>query len=303
MPKATNRRVCQVTIMRHVVAPVGLGLVGMVAAGLIGAILSSIDSMLNSAATIVTIDFYQRYFRPGASEKELVRVGQACIVVFLAVATLLTIFSMDPNSKDSFFLDIANEQSRFAIGIVVAFGLGMFWKRSTAAAGLAAIVAGIVFSFTLPTVYARLLAPHEPIARVLGPELNFMHRVAVVAILTVFVHVVVTLKTQQDPEKSRFTWTDLGGHKPQVLRRALVALAASIALYAILGVVLFVGWITPVAAGLIAAIWTWGLFVVSTVAARRRDDRSLSFGSLVTDDRIWAGLLAATAVWMMYYFA
>lgn len=290
-------------LMRHVVAPVGFGLVGMVAAGLIGAILSSIDSMLNSAATIVTIDFYRRYLRPDASEKELVRVGQACIVVFLAVAALLTIFTMDPNSKDSFFLNIANEQARFAIGIVVAFGLGMFWKRSTAAAGLAAIVAGIVFSFALPPLYAGLLAPHEPIARVFGDELNFMHRVAVVTILTVLVHVVVTLKTQPNAEKSRFTWTDLGGHKPRVLRRALAALAASIMLYAVLGVVLFVGWTTPLVTGVIGAIWTWGLFVVSAVAAQRRDDRSCSFGSLVTDDRIWAGLLAATAVWMMYYFA
>lgn len=290
-------------LMRHVVAPVGFGLVGIVAAGLIGAILSSIDSMLNSAATIVTKDFYQRYFRPGASEKELVRFGQVCIVVFLAAAALLTIFTMDPNSKDSFFLNIANEQSRFAIGIVVAFGLGMFWKRSTAAAALAAIVAGIVFSYALPPLYARLSVQYEPIARVLGPELNFMHRVAVVAILTVLVHVAVTLKTKPDAEKSRFTWTDLGGHQPQVLRRALGALVASIVLYAVLGIVLFLGWTTPLVAGLIAAIWTLSLFIVSVIASRRRESRPLSFGSLVTEDRFWAGLLAATAVMMMYYFA
>jgi SSS family solute:Na+ symporter len=290
-------------LMRTVVAPVGFGLVGIVAAGLIGAILSSIDSMLNSAATIVTIDFYRRYFRPGASEKELVRVGQACIVAFLAGAALLTIFTMDPNSKDSFFLNIANEQSKLTVGIVVAFGLGMFWKRSTAAAALTAIVAGIVFSYAIPPLYVWFLAPHEPIARVLGSELNFMHRVAAVTVLTVLAHVVVALITQPDAKKSRFTWTDLGGHEPQVLRRTVAALAASITLYAVLGIVLLVGWTTPLAAGLIAAIWTWSLFVVSALAARRRDNRSCAFGSLVTDDRIWAGLLAATAVWMMYYFA
>jgi len=290
-------------LMRHVVAPVGFGLVGIVAAGLIGAILSSIDSMLNSAATIVTMDFYQRYFRPGASEKELVRVGQACIVVFLAVAALLTVFTMDPNSKDSFFLNIANEQARFAIGIVVAFGLGMFWKRSTAAAGLAAIVAGIVFSYALPPLYLRLLAPCEPVARVLGTELNFMHRVAAVTILTALVHVVVTLKTQPDAEKSRFTWTDLGGHHPQVLRRALGALAASIALFALLAGVLMAGWATPLAVGLLAAVWTWSLFIVAAIAVRRGEGCECSFRLIVTEDRFWAGLLAATAVLMMYYFA
>jgi len=290
-------------LMRDVVAPVGFGLVGIVAAGLIGAILSSIDSMLNSAATIVTIAFYQRYLRPNASEKELVRCGQACIVAFLVGAALLTIFTMDPNSKDSFFLNIANEQTKLTVGIVVAFGLGMFWKRSTAAAALAAIFAGIAFSYALPPLYVRLLAPHEPIARVLGPELNFMHRVAAVTILTVLVHVVVTLKTQPDVEKSKFTWTDLCGHKPQVLRRALFALGASIVLYALLGVVLFVGWSTPLVTGLIAAVWTWGLVIVAAVAARRRDDRPVSVIAVLADDRFWAGLLAATAVWMMYYFA
>ena len=87
------------------------------------------------------------------------------------------------------------------------------------------------------------------------------------------------------------------------LRRALGALAASIALYAVLGVVLFVGWTTPLVAGLFAAVWTWGLFVVSAVAARRREDCACSFLSIVTEDRFWAGLLAATAVMMMYYFA
>ena len=290
-------------LMRHVVAPLGFGLVGVVAAGLIGAILSSIDSMLNSAATVITFDFYRRYFRPGASEKELVRVGQACIVAFLAGAALLTIFTMDPNSQDSFFLQIADEQAKLTIGIVVAFGLGMFWRRSTAAAGLASIVAGIVFSYALPPLYRWCLAPREPIAALFGEELNFMHRAALVTVLTVLVHVVVTLKTQPDAEKSRFTWTDLGGHRPHVLRRVLIALGASIALYALLALVLLAGWTTPLVAGLVAAVWTWALFVVAAVAARRGEGRPVSLHAAVTDDRFWAGLLAATAVWMMFHFA
>ena len=290
-------------LIRHVVSPLGLGLVGVVAAGLIGAILSSIDSMLNSAATIITFDFYRRYLRPNASEKELIRVGQWCIVIFLAGAALLTIFTMDPNSQDSFFLEIANEQSKLTVGIVVAFGLGMFWRRSTAAAGLAAIVAGIVFSYALPPLYRWLLAPYEPFAGVLGAELNFMHRVAVVTVLTVLVHVAVSLKTQPNVEKSRCTWTDLGGHQPHVLRRALGALAASIVLYALLAVVLVAGWTTPLVAGLIAAVWTWGLFVVAAVARCRHQGRPCSLCGLVAEDRVWAGLLAATAILMMFYFA
>ena len=53
-------------LMREVVAPVGFGLAGLVAAGLIGAILSSVDSMLNSAATLITFDIYKRFIKPSS---------------------------------------------------------------------------------------------------------------------------------------------------------------------------------------------------------------------------------------------
>ena len=51
----------------RLVVPAGFGIVGLISAGLIGAILSSIDSMMNSAATIVTIDIYKRYINPNAN--------------------------------------------------------------------------------------------------------------------------------------------------------------------------------------------------------------------------------------------
>ncbi|MFP6700134.1 MAG: hypothetical protein VB861_00230, partial [Planctomycetaceae bacterium] len=65
----------------RLVVPAGVGLIGIVAAGLIGAILSSIDSMMNSAATIFTIDVYQKFIRPDADDRQLVRVGRLSIIV------------------------------------------------------------------------------------------------------------------------------------------------------------------------------------------------------------------------------
>ena len=50
------------------------GLVGLVAAGN-GAILSSVDSMMNSAATLITFDIYKRYINPEADEKQLIKLG------------------------------------------------------------------------------------------------------------------------------------------------------------------------------------------------------------------------------------
>jgi len=135
------------------VVPAGFGLIGLIAAGLIGAILSSIDSMMNSAATLVTIDVYKRYFRPDADDKEMILVGRITIVVFVTVAALMAIFVLDPNSESSFFLMIANYQNYFTPGLLVAFGLGMLWRRGTPLAGLAAIVAGVVLSFGVEKAY------------------------------------------------------------------------------------------------------------------------------------------------------
>ena len=103
-------------LMREVVAPVGFGLAGLVAAGLIGAILSSVDSMLNSAATLITFDIYKRFINPQANEKQLIRIGRFCIAGFVIGSALLAIFIFDPNSKEPFFTYVARHQSRLIAG-------------------------------------------------------------------------------------------------------------------------------------------------------------------------------------------
>ncbi|MBQ16388.1 MAG: hypothetical protein CMJ65_04600 [Planctomycetaceae bacterium] len=137
------------------VVPAGIGLVGLIAAGLIGAILSSIDSMMNSAATIFTIDVYQKYIRPEASDRQLVRAGRIAIVVFVVFATALTFLVIDPNSNDNFFLQIVDYSGYLTPGLLVAFLVGMFWSRATAAGALTSIVAGVAFSALFQAAYDR----------------------------------------------------------------------------------------------------------------------------------------------------
>ena len=65
-------------------APIAWGLLGLVAAGMIGAILSSLDSMMNPSATIVTFDLYQRYMvslltQPDEEKAKLTWVGQGIL--------------------------------------------------------------------------------------------------------------------------------------------------------------------------------------------------------------------------------
>ena len=56
------------------IMPVGLR--GIFFAAIFGALMSSLDSILNSASTIFTMDLYRKFLRPEASEKKLIRVGR-----------------------------------------------------------------------------------------------------------------------------------------------------------------------------------------------------------------------------------
>jgi SSS family solute:Na+ symporter len=135
------------------VIPAGFGIIGLIAAGLIGAILSSIDSMMNSAATIVTIDIYKKYINPDATDQQMIRVGRYSIVGFVVLATLLAIVIMDPNSKENFFLQIVDYQNYLTPGLLVAFFMGIFWKRGTGTAAIGTICAGVLFSWAAEYTY------------------------------------------------------------------------------------------------------------------------------------------------------
>ena len=56
---------------------------------------------------------------------------------------------MDPNSKSPFFLYVAQNQMKLVAGLVVAFLVGMFWKRATPTGGIVAILSGLFVSFWL----------------------------------------------------------------------------------------------------------------------------------------------------------
>lgn len=289
------------------VVPVGTGVIGLIAAGLIGAILSSIDSMMNSAATIFTMDVYKQYIHPQATDRELIRIGRWTIIVLVALAAAMALFLLDPNSEKNFFLTIADYQNYLSPGILVTFTLGMFWRRATAAGSFATILAGVFLSWVVEAGYNAFLGTIPEFAAYLGPRLSFFHRVVGVILLCVGVHVAVSLMTTPDAEKSRLVWTDLGGHAPRSLVRAFGMIALSIGVYAALGVMMVSGWLAPSAAGMVAVLWTWIAFaptVVQAAAARRQAATPpiSAVRALLTEDRLWAAVLCSLAVFMLYHY-
>ena len=336
-------------LVNTLISPLGMGLVGLIAAGLIGAILSSIDSMMNSAATIITIDIYQRYLKPDASDQEMIRVGRYIIIVLMAAAALLAIYVINPNSEANFFLTIADYSNYLTPGLLVAFILGIFWKRGTTNAAFVAILAGVAFSVIVPKVYDSNMSRTEydlvlsetqdletlvssmqrknfsadlqemtipelethlksniqpdinSLRKTFGPKLNFFHRVIFVIGLTAILYIVISYFEQPDPEKSRITWTDLGGHDPGHLKSLGLTILVSVAIYALLGWLMVSGSLDQVIAAFIAAGWTMAVYARQVLRTKHDETRD-AISLLLRDERSLAGLLAASAMFMMYYF-
>jgi len=120
------------------------GLRGMVACGMIVALMASLGSKFNASATLFTMDFY-REWHPNASGKTEVFVGRlaTAVIVFIGICWVLVI----KNLHMPLYLYLQNVQGYLSPAIAVLFGLGVFWKRATAPAALWAFVVGMIAGF------------------------------------------------------------------------------------------------------------------------------------------------------------
>ena len=137
-----------------------VGVKGLTFAALAAAIISSLASMLNSTSTLFTMDIYKKYLNKEASDKKLVNVGRITSLCALAIALV----AVKPllGSLDQAFQYIQEYSGFIYPGIIVVFGLGLLWKRSSARAAvwsaLIVIPLGILFKLFLGDVPFQLRA-------------------------------------------------------------------------------------------------------------------------------------------------
>ena len=137
-----------------------VGVKGLTFAALSAAIISSLASMLNSTSTLFTMDIYKKYIHPGATDKKLVNVGRITSLCALAIALV----AVKPllGSLDQAFQYIQEYSGFIYPGIIVVFGLGLLWKRSSARAAVwSAIIViplGVLFKIFLGNVPFQLRA-------------------------------------------------------------------------------------------------------------------------------------------------
>ncbi len=194
-------------LLVQLIVPAGYGLVGIITAGLIGAILSSIDSMMNSGATLLTFDFYRRFVRPEASERNLILVGRVTILVFVVIAASIAAAIYTEDAADNFFLKVPAQIGHFVPGMAVAFLAGVLWRAASASGAFWAMLVSPLFSFGIEWAYGAWIGPGSAVASLFGPQLNFLHRTALTAAFALAILVALSLgKKRASPDAARLTW-------------------------------------------------------------------------------------------------
>lgn len=168
----TNGDRAYAVLVRELV-PVGLR--GAMFAALLGAVMSSLDSMLNSASTIFTMDIFRRHLKPDADTATLLRVGRWCTAVLVVAACLLGPL---PAHFEGVFRYIQLVWGFISPGVVAVFLVGLVSRRTPLAAALTGLLLGV-------PLYGFLLWRF--------PEIAFLNHMAICFVTIVVVMTIITM--------------------------------------------------------------------------------------------------------------
>ena len=165
------------------------GIRGLMAAGLLAALMSTIEAALNSTATLMSEDIVKR-MRPETQDRTLVLIGRitAIVVVILARA-----WSTQGEKFDNIFEAINKIPMAFAPGITAIFLWGVFWPRGNKQAAMTTLVFNVVIGFVYLAIDIPLIGDKQIIAKVVG--IPFMQVGFYLFVLSSIVYFAVSLAT------------------------------------------------------------------------------------------------------------
>jgi SSS family solute:Na+ symporter len=198
------------------------GLRGIVVAGLMSALMSSLASLFNSSATLFTVDIYEK-FRPGAPEKQLVLVGRVATVVVVFLG-LIWIPVMKFVSSGGLYQYLQSVQSYLAPPITAVFLLGLFCKRINARGALWGLSLGFVlgmFKLTVQTLAGAGLLGETGFLASVG-SLNFLYASGGLFLISVLVVVgaSLTAPAQSAKEIEGLTFSSITPEQREENRRS-----------------------------------------------------------------------------------
>ncbi|MFD2826655.1 sodium:solute symporter family protein [Leeuwenhoekiella polynyae] len=170
------------------------GLLGLVMASLIAAYMSTISTHLNWGSSYVVNDFYARYVKPKASQKELVNVGRISTVLLMVISSALALVLTNAYQLFNIIL-------MFGAGTGLIFILRWFWWRINAWSEISAMfssgIISILFNFTSLGVILFGTAEADGV-------LPNWSTYPVIVLLTSIVWLSVTFLTKPEKDKTLF---------------------------------------------------------------------------------------------------
>ncbi len=194
------------------------GLRGFMLAAILGAVMSSLASMLNSASTIFTMDLYRTYVNKDASQKALITVGRICVMVFMVIGC--TIAPLLDNPKfGGIFKYIQEFQGYISPGILAVFVFGLIVKKAPPVTGVVGLILNPIMYFLL----ARLL-----------PGMAFLDRMAISFFCVLAVMAVITMIKPLEQPVTMPVKTDMDMTPSQTAKiLGFVVIALTILLYVV----------------------------------------------------------------------
>lgn len=176
-----------------------IGILGLVLAGLIAAMMSSIDSGLNSVSTLITMDFYQK-LHPNKTTGELMGIGRWITFTVMLIAVL---WAPQIQHFEKLWDYLQFVLSWFSPPIIALFVVGLFWKRANQTGALWCIIVG-----ALMTGFVIAFNANEQM-------IDFLYMTGIHFSICVIAHVIGSLLTEApDPEVVENTvWKPSGFHK------------------------------------------------------------------------------------------
>lgn len=179
------------------------GLIGVVIASLLAALMSSVAAALNSSSTLVSIDIVKR-LKPATEDGKLVWIGRVTAFVVMVIAIL---FSLVAGAKGGSIITIVNSiGSSIAPSISAVFILGYFWKRGTKEAAKWTFLIGLVLGVLMFWLDFADENGHKLITD--GWGIIFMMQAWWAFVVCCVIFVVVSLLTPKPSESQRqYTFT------------------------------------------------------------------------------------------------
>jgi SSS family solute:Na+ symporter len=120
------------------------GLRGLVAAGLLAALMSSLASVFNSVSTLFTVDIYKK-LKPNTPEKKLVKTGQLATVVVVIIGIFW--IPIMANISGVLYEYLQSVQTYIAPPIAAVFIMGIMYKRINAQGAYVTLISGFIIGF------------------------------------------------------------------------------------------------------------------------------------------------------------